>query len=528
MRSNYLQMKKIVGVLLLILVVVTGCKKNWNDHYEEQGSVSNLDLLAYLKTQPQYSLFVSKLEEYGIAEELTRDQELTIWAVPNDQMAALEASTEDKASILKYHINNLKYDSGKLKDGLKLITLNGKYLLVSRKESQAYVGDAKLIKANQFCKNGVVHEIDLLLKPDVSIYDYLRGLGNDYSIIRDSVLAMNDTIFDLSNSVPIGVDPTGNTLYDSVFTITNPIFDKANIRSEFANVSMFLPTNTVIKKCFDDLQSLYNQFGKKFLKEDSLIAYTWIKEAIFYNEIIEDYGTKDLTSAFNRLWKPNVQLVDPQYKRMSNGRIFNVTKLKIPNNVHIKMIKQLFHYYEYVPENEKANLFTLANVTNIEPKDRDKVSFPTLGIELTYRTLLIRGDIADNKPASIDFTPIMLERKPDGSTGYKMVEVPPGEYNLYMGFLAKNHPFVNIYVDDKLVAKSLNVEPATPWNYDRATNTVSGTKYNGWGGLVGPIVIEGDKIRSFKIKVEFAGLGKGTVENIEPYHWALIPTVNNY
>ena len=166
------------------------------------------------------------------------------------------------------------------------------------------------------------------------------------------------------------------------------------------------------------------------------------------------------------------------------------------------MIKQLFHYYEYVPENEKANLFGLANVTAIEPKDRDKVSFPTLGIELTYRTLLIRGDIADNKPASINFTPIMLERKPDGSTGYKVVEVPPGEYNLYMGFLAKNHPFVNIYVDDKLVAKSLNVEPSTPWNYDRATNTVAGTKYNGWGGLVGPVVIEGDLEVGYAVPAE--------------------------
>lgn len=522
-------MKNIVYIVaLLVAVLSTGCTKNWDSHYGEEGTVSSLDLLAYLKTQPQYSEFVAKLEEYGLDMELERDQNLTIWAVSNDKMAALGSLGDDPEFILKYHINSLVFDSTKLKNGLRVMTFNGKYITISKEGDVVQVGDASIVKANQLCKNGVVHEISQLLEPDISIYDYLASLGNEYSIIRDTVLAMNDTVFDLENSIPIGVDPTGNTLYDSVYIITNPIFDKANIRSEFASVTMFLPSNQVIKSCFDDLAALYDQFGKDFLREDSLIAYEWIREAIFYNELIDNYGENDLTSAFGRLWKPSVQLVDLDYKRMSNGRIYEVTKLKIPNNVHITMIKQLFHYWEYVPEAERDALFTLENVTSIEPKDRDYVTFPTLGIELTYRTLLFQGNVADNLPATLEFTAIMLERNPDGSTGYKVVEVPPGEYNLYMGFRSSTHPFVNIYVDDKPVALNLNVEPSTPWNYDRSTNTVSGTKYNGWGGLVGPIVIDGDEVRPFKIKIAFAGLGKGTTEAIEPYHWALIPTANNY
>src|SRR5690606_2107527 len=121
--------------------------------------------------------------------------------------------------------------------------------------------------------------------PDLSIYEYLESLSDDYSIIRDSILAMNDTIFDMENSIPIGVDPTGNTLYDSVYVISNPIFGETDIRSEFANVTMFLPDNKVIESCFDDLGVLYGQFGKDFLYADSLKAYTWMKEAIFYDGI---------------------------------------------------------------------------------------------------------------------------------------------------------------------------------------------------------------------------------------------------
>ncbi|WP_437921060.1 fasciclin domain-containing protein [Sphingobacterium sp. LRF_L2] len=514
--------------ILFTAVLFTGCKKNWDAHYGDEGTVSNLDLLSYLKTQPEYSEFVAKLEEYGLAEELQRDQNLTIWAVSNDKMAALSSLGDDLKFILSYHINSLVYDNTKLKDGLRLMTFNGKYLTVRKEGSVVQVGDASIVKGNQLCKNGVVHEISQLLKPDVSIYDYLKGLDADYSIIRDSVLAMNDTLFDKESSIPIGVDATGNTVYDSVYVISNPIFEKANIRSEFSNVTMFLPSNQVIKGCFDDLAELYSQFGKSFLREDSLIAYKWIKEAIFYNTLIEDYGSTDLTSAFGKLWKTNVQLVNLDYKRMSNGRIYEITKLKIPNNVHISMIKQLFHYWEYIPESERDALFKFTNVTNVQPKDQDKVTFPTIGVELTYRTLLIQGNLADNLPATMECTPIMLERKQDGSTGYKVVEVPPGEYNLYMGFRSTTHPFINVYVDDQVVAKTLNVEPSTPWNYDRSTNTVSGTKYNGWGGLVGPVTITGTSVRPFKIKVEYAGLGKGTVETLELYHWALIPTANNY
>lgn len=523
-------MKNIIYATLIFLLTLTGCQKNWDTHYgeEEVLETSNLNLLDYLKSQPQYSEFVAKLEEYGLAEELSRDQALTVWAVSNDKMAALSSLGKDAKFILSYHINSLRFDNTKLKEDLRVMTFNGKYLSVRKEGEAVRVGDAQVVKGNQLCKNGVVHEISQLLTPDQSIYEYLDNLGDDYSIIRDTLLAMNDTVFDPINSIPIGVDPTGNTLYDSVYVITNPIFEQADIRSEFSETTMFLPSNQVIENCFDDLGLLYDQFGKEFLKEDSLVAFSWIKDAIFYKSLLDDVSGEDLTSVFGKLWKPSVQKVDPAFKRMSNGRIYEISKLKIPNNVHISMIKQLFHYWEFVPDDEKDLLFALNNVKSIGPANDVTVTFPTIGVEITYRSLRIEGDLEDNKSTSIDYTPIMLERNADGSTDYKVVEVPPGEYNLYMGFRATNHPFVNIYIDDKPVALNLNVEPATPWHFDRNTNTVPGTKYNGWGGLVGPVMLEGDEVRSFKIKVEFAGLGKGNVERLDLYHWALIPTENNY
>src|SRR3546814_5580446 len=117
----------------LVATLLVRCEEKWDAHYEQTGTVSDLDLLAYLESQPQYSEFVAKLAEYGLAEELQRDQNLTVWAVSNDQMAALQgmaADEEEVKSILSFHINSLVFDNTKLKDGLRVMAFNGKYITI--------------------------------------------------------------------------------------------------------------------------------------------------------------------------------------------------------------------------------------------------------------------------------------------------------------------------------------------------------------------------------------------------------------
>src|SRR5690606_41080377 len=99
-------MKQIIYATVCLMTILAGCSKNWDTHYgEEEGTVSSLNLLDYLKSQPQYSAFVARLEEYDLAEELKRDRNLTIWAVSNEKMSTLEALGEATKFILRYHIN---------------------------------------------------------------------------------------------------------------------------------------------------------------------------------------------------------------------------------------------------------------------------------------------------------------------------------------------------------------------------------------------------------------------------------------
>jgi len=131
-------------------------------------------------------------------------------------------------------------------------------------------------------------------------------------------------------------------------------------------------------------------------------------------------------------------------------------------------------------------------------------------------------------PVGFEANPIKLETLDDNTILGSEMLIPPGEYKFYLGFWCKNHPLVNIYFNGESVAEGLDVSDSNPWNYDRVTQTVSGTKYDGLGGLVNIVNVPGEDMASVRIKIEFHSMGKSSNEELKPYHWALVPTENNY
>jgi uncharacterized surface protein with fasciclin (FAS1) repeats len=537
-------MKTIKYLLILSALVYAACADKWDEHYglnssdKEASVVSPLNLLEYLKTQPQYSKFVEELEKTNVAEELTRDQYLTVWVVNDDAMSEFDSIKSIQYStfsltdtfLAKFHINNLTFGVDKFKDGVRLKSLNGKYIAISKTENGTFnIDRSALVKGNQFCKNGVVHEISRLMVPKESIYEYLQGLGNDYSTIRDTIFALNKEVFDPVNSIPTGVNGSGNTEYDSVFVIQNPFFEYIDFRSEFIQATMFLPSNTIIDECLSNLKAVYVKLNRTFTIDDTLMAVKWIKESLFYNSTLTNYGSETVyKSVYNKTWNTLIQRVDMNSVSLSNGLIYKTAFLEIPKNVYLTRMKGLFHYYEHITDStQKAELFTVSNAVEVSPRTADSYSFPTIGVSGNYRILYLKGaDPADGNKLAIEFTGLDLVQNTDGSYSALPYLVDGGEYNLYMGVQSKNHAYINVYFNGKLIKKDLDVTPATPWNYDRNNQTVPGTKWDGLGGLVGIVKIPGQTLSTFKIKIEFSRLSTGTVEEMKLYHWALVPVAN--
>jgi hypothetical protein len=536
-------MKKIFIILLFICPLLISCNDTWDDYYYGNKGIvvdeSSMTLTDFFQKNPEYSQFYTQLKSTALDKELTKDQQLTLWVANNEAMSASNIKSNDTLRM-KYHMNHLPFIRSDLKDGLRIRSLNGIYLQISQTGEDLYVNNSKVVKT-YILKNGVIHVIGSLLKAKINMYDYLRGLGDDYSIIRDSIFAQNVRVFDKANSIPIGVDKTGNTLYDSVFYVYNPLFTKAKFNSEFSQFTALVPSNEVVRKCFDKLNTQYKLMGKEVAGADTILAMKWLKEAVFYNGVVTDFSNKDTKSAFDRVWRDPVQKIDDSNPvELSNGMLYYVTDLKIPNNVIISRVKSLIEYWQYLSDSQKD--WYVFNGVLKKADGSDNISIltdaatPKPTILPNYLVLNVVGDPVSKTEFSVSFPP--LEKYVDGTkTLVRKMQVPPGEYNLYMGFRSADHPYVNVYfANDDLsgnyvynkVNGDIQASLPTPWNFDRVTETES-SKWNGLGGLVGVVNVTGNSMTSFRIKVEFSKLSAaGKSKKLALYHWALKPTANNY
>ncbi|WP_321517477.1 fasciclin domain-containing protein [uncultured Bacteroides sp.] len=543
-------MKKIFIILLFICPLFISCNDTWDDYfYSDKGLVvdeSSKTLTEFFQENPEYSQFYGQLKSTELDKELTKDQKLTLWVANNEAMTVSGIKSNDILRM-KYHMNYLPFIHSDLKNGLRIRSLNGIYLQISQTGEDLYVNNAKIVKT-YVLKNGVIHVIDRLLKSKVNMYDYLRELGDDYSIIRDSIFAQNVRVFDKANSIPTGVDKTGNTLYDSVFYVYNPLFEKAKFNSEFSQFTVLLPSNDVVKKCFEKLNTQYRLMGKEVTKADTILAMKWLKEAAFYNGVITDFSNKDTKSAFDRVWRDPIQKIDEiNSVELSNGRLYYVTDLKIPNNVILGRVKSLVEYWQYLSEDQKDWYQFKGVIKKTDGSDNISIltdaATPKPTVLPNYLVLSMTGDPASTQEFSVSFPP--LDKYVEGTkTLVRKMQVPPGEYNLYMGFRSSLHPYVNVYFanDDpsgnyiyNKVGENIQASLSSPWNFDRVNETEAelkkgGTaKWDGLGGLVGVVNVSGDSMTSFRIKVVFSKLASaGNPKKMGLYHWALKPTANNY
>ena len=543
-------MKKPLIYLLLISTILISCNEAWNNYYEGNNiqtiDESSLTLVEFFEKYTEYSKFYNELKQVGLNSELTKDQQMTVWAVDNSTLDASDLAPNDTMRV-KYHLNYLPFIDTNLKDGLRIRSLTGVYLQISRNLENVYVNKTK-IKKTYVLKNGVVHVIESLLKSRMNMYDFLRGLDNNYSIIRDSIFAKDVRVFDRANSTPIGVDKTGNTLYDSVFYVHNPLFDKAPFNSEFSQFTALIPDNNVINTCLTRLNNQYFLMGKTVTQADTVLAMQWIKEATFYGGIITDFSNKDTKSLYGRVWRDPIQKIDASNQvELSNGILYYVKELKVPNNIIISRIKSLVHYWQYLGEDQK-DWYVFNGVAKKTDGSYSVSVFvdsatPKPTILPNYLVLDINGIDDNNGEFSVSFPP--LEKYDEGGkTLARKLMVPPGEYNLYMGFHSQGHPYIDVYFandsptgnyDYKLIGENLPIVLSTPWNFDRVNETeadriTGGTsKWDGLGGLVGVVNIDGNSMASFRIKVKFNRLeSAGASKRLRIYHWTLKPTANNY
>lgn len=551
----------------------------------------------YLSKEPEYSSINELFKSHGIFTALEQKNQLsTMLVVENSDFQAPAGKEAEIDNAVKAHVSDIAVSPANLKtegNNMRIMMWHGKYINVDLDDAARNEGKIaghimfgtsavkKVVKTN----SGYIYVLSSLLNIPKSIYDYITNLDDNYSILRDSILASGTKEFDKKNSKPIGVNDEGNTVYDSVFIYKNTHFLEKNfdLSSESLTATLLLTSNAVVEEAIADAKVRLQKWGlwdEWNAERQYNFEYTmrhWIMDAAFFDKKLtpetlqsNDEENDMLTSIFSKYWKTSVQQINPTPIELSNGIAYQVTRLHIPNNVLIWRLKEDFSIYEFCSAEQKESFFQMLNMQFKACTTAVAAWTPLQGVWPKHecRTLdLTVGDDASGDWQLV-FTPCkrIFETYPTRMemvkkdwlksnltvTGIKPFLIPPGKYTLSFGSKQNQNMEITFKVrvkgstDVVAVSDPIILGSTTTFHYDRnpgnfiegydpsaenlSTNKKAGNYDTDGGTVISELEIpdvKGDG-SPVEITIEIASPTWNGNTTMVFNHWCLRPTKDNY
>lgn len=551
----------------------------------------------YLSKEPEYSSINELFKSHGIFTSLEQKKQLsTMLVVENSDFQAPTGMESEIDNAVKAHVSDIAVSPANLKtegNNMCIMMWHGKYINVDLDDAARNEGKIaghimfgtsvvkKVVKTN----SGYIYVLSSLLNIPKSIYDYITNLDDNYSILRDSILASGTKEFDKKNSKPIGVNDEGNTVYDSVFIYKNTHFLEKNfdLSSESLTATLLLTSNAVVEEAIADAKARLQKWGlwdEWNAERQYNFEYTmrhWIMDAAFFDkkltpEILQSKDEENdmLTSIFSKYWKTSVQQINPTPIELSNGIAYQVTRLHIPNNVLIWRLKEDFSIYEFCSAEQKESFFQMLNMQFKACTTAVAAWTPLQGVWPKHECRTLDLTVGDDASGDwqLAFTPCkrIFETYP---TRMEMVKkdwlksnltvtriepflIPPGKYTLSFGSKQNQNMEITFKVRVKgstdVVAASdpIILGSTTTFHYDRnpgkfiegydpsadnlSTNKKAGNYDTDGGTVISELEIpdvKGDG-SPVEITVEIASPTWNGNTTMVFNHWCLRPTKDNY
>lgn len=551
----------------------------------------------YLSKEPEYSSINELFKSHGIFTALEQKNQLsTMLVVENSDFQAPAGKEAEIDNAVKAHVSDIAVSPANLKtegNNMRIMMWHGKYINVDLDDAARNEGKIaghimfgtsavkKVVKTN----SGYIYVLSSLLNIPKSIYDYITNLDDNYSILRDSILASGTKEFDKKNSKPIGVNDEGNTVYDSVFIYKNTHFLEKNfdLSSESLTATLLLTSNAVVEEAIADAKARLQRWGlwdEWNAERQYNFEYTmrhWIMDAAFFDKKLtpETLQSKDeendmLTSIFSKYWKTSVQQINPAPIELSNGIAYQVTKLHIPNNVLIWRLKEDFSIYEFCSAEQKESFFQMLNMQFKACTIAVAAWTPLQGVWPKHECRTLDLTVGDDASGDwqLAFTPCkrifatyptrMEMVKKDWLksnltvTGIEPFLIPPGKYTLSFGSKQNQNMEITFKVrvkgstDVVAVSDPITLGSTTTFHYDRnpgkfiegydpsaenlSTNKKAGNYDTDGGTVISELEIpdvKGDG-SPVEITIEIASPTWNGNTTMVFNHWCLRPTKDNY
>ena len=350
-------MKKSAYLLLIALIVFTACKEEWEDHYGRIENSVNVKLWDTLKASDQYSEFVRYMESLRLDTVIRSSNAKTLFVPGNEAfMEYMLGDTTGFRETMAYHIvptffllQNVENNGSR-----KIKTYFEKYALIQDIDNTYFIDGIKITQSSPLFSDGKFYEIEEVAKPTPNLYEYLRW--NNPPIYQ--FINLQDTvILDVEESKPLGFNAQGETIYDSVTTVSNLWEEKYfPISREFRDIyaTLVIPDQPGYEAALDEMAGVLG--GKYSSYQD--IPSEW-QDEILIPELLyrgtfggiwnpSDFDKEIIVNILSDTIDFNID-VDPDSRHIcTNGWVYNYASFSIGDTLYLRNILEPEDFVESI------------------------------------------------------------------------------------------------------------------------------------------------------------------------------------
>lgn len=338
-------MKNVFIALSAIVVLLSGCKEDWDEHYNTPPETVDKNMWEVVKANPELSSFVQYMEAYDYDTLFDKNATYTLFIPDNSAFEEFLITDSITETLLSNLISIHFVQSGNITGADKIQMLAEKYVLFEHYNNTSLFDGIPLEFESPLYRNGKYFVMPKVSKPKPNLFEYFAFTN---PILKTYILDLDSIIVDKEKSRPIDFNEEGKTIYDTVAIIYNE-FEELYfpVREEFRN-----KTATIVFPKAEDynsaLDEMANVMGDAYQdhteiplawQNDVLIPYL-LEHGVFENvlgevDFIKTGAPKDTLKLKNILGDSiaiEYQVTDKVL--CSNGVAFNYKNFAIPDTLY--------------------------------------------------------------------------------------------------------------------------------------------------------------------------------------------------
>jgi|GEM_PF-1778915 len=326
-------------IMLITPVIYDSCtiNKEVDDYYNNPPDRNNDYLLTLIHENENYSRFYDALVKYGFADLLSKNQYLTLFVPPNSAFDGLpEYSDAEWVKIIGFHIVYANLYSKDF-NNLNLLTVNGKYLNMNKIDAnnvRIFESTVNFEHVDQYCQNGVIHEIDKLLVPKPNLYEYIMNLDHSsYGILQDFLISMDTRFIDYEKSERIGVNNNGDPIYDTVWKTENYFLDNiAGLNKEDEAYTGFVPSDSDVREALTSISGYFGNIDEMEPDAYRQLLFIAFSGSFMNNAVTQENLPDTIVSVTGKSLEKSALQFKEVNLQLSNGIIHMIDGMTIPLN----------------------------------------------------------------------------------------------------------------------------------------------------------------------------------------------------